>query len=104
MQRDDNLRSGMTPEEGDRAAKIRLGSIESVLQDLRYALRGMGRSPGFTAVAVMTLAVAIGINAAVFTIAKGMPYSLPLRIAAMTRGLRCPCITATTHNGFSSGA
>ncbi len=31
-------------------------------------------------------------------------YSLLLKIAAMTRGLRRPCITATTHNGFSSGA
>ena len=31
-------------------------------------------------------------------------YSLPLRIAAIKRGLRRPCITATTHNGFLSGA
>jgi|SRR5271166_1199666 len=31
-------------------------------------------------------------------------YSLPRRIAAMTRGLRLPCITATTHNGLASGA
>jgi putative ABC transport system permease protein len=75
----------MTPEEAVRAARIRLGSIESikegvrerrgfpvlqsVFQDIRYALRSMRRSPGFTTVAVMTLAVAIGINAGVFTVA-----------------------------------
>ena len=44
--------------------------LPSVLHDMRYALRAMGRSPGFTAVAVMTLGIAIGINAGVFTIAR----------------------------------
>ena len=38
----------------------------------------------------------------VFAVTWG--YSLPLRIAAITRGLRRPCMTAMTHNGFSSGA
>lgn len=45
-------------------------ALSSVLQDIRYALRTMGRSPGYTAVAVITLAVAIGINTGVFTIAR----------------------------------
>jgi putative ABC transport system permease protein len=43
--------------------------LDTFLGDVRYALRGMRRSPGFTTVAVMTLAVAIGINAGVFAVA-----------------------------------
>jgi len=43
--------------------------LDGILQDVRYAVRGLQRSPGFAAVAVMTLAVAIGINAGVFTVA-----------------------------------
>jgi putative ABC transport system permease protein len=48
--------------------------LQSVFQDIRHALRGMGRSPGFTAVAVLTLAVAIGINTGVFTIARAILF------------------------------
>ncbi|MBV8732003.1 MAG: hypothetical protein JO336_19525 [Acidobacteriia bacterium] len=43
--------------------------VETFYHDVRYALRGMRRSPGFTAVAVITLAVDIGIITGVFTIA-----------------------------------
>jgi len=44
--------------------------FESLLHDIRHACRGMRRSPGFTAITVMTLAIGIGINAAVFTVAR----------------------------------
>jgi putative ABC transport system permease protein len=45
-----------------------LGWLESLAQDVRDALRGMRRSPAFTLVAVMTLAIGIGVNATVFTL------------------------------------
>src|SRR5690348_14734599 len=46
------------------------GWLEGIPQDVRYAVRNLGRSPGFAATAIVTLAVAIGINAGVFTIAR----------------------------------
>jgi putative ABC transport system permease protein len=44
------------------------GRLDSLARDIRFALRGMRRSPAFTAIAVTTLAVGIGVNAAVFTV------------------------------------
>src|SRR5581483_6414670 len=62
--------------------------METLLHDLRHSLRILYRSPGFTTVAVLTLALAIGATTAIFSVVYGvllkpLPYSDPSRIMAL---------------------
>jgi putative ABC transport system permease protein len=95
---DQNLRAGMSPEEAQRAARMELGGIEqvkeqvrdrrmgnwlhSVLFDFRFGVRQLRKNPGFTAVAILTLALGIGATTAIFgvvdaVILRPLPYNSP---------------------------
>ena len=85
---EDNMRSGMSKEQAAFAARVEMGSmnavkeeirsagweasVESLWQDVRYGLRQLMRNPGFTAVVVITLALGIGANSTVLSVLNGL--------------------------------
>ncbi|HEY4358738.1 MAG TPA: ABC transporter permease [Acidobacteriaceae bacterium] len=124
MRTEDNLASGMSPEDARRDARVRFGnpvvvkegataadaalSLESVWADLRYALRQMRRSPGFVATSILILALGIGASTAIFSavnpiLFQPLPYPQAGRVMAiweMTNG-DPRAVTFATFHGLS---
>ena len=115
MREQEHLESGMKADDARAAARRRFGNptylkeeshiawgwkwLENLAQDVHYGLRMLARAPGFTVVAVLTLALGIGADTAIFSVVDGvllcpLPYQAPDRLVSIAE-------LAPGHRGIS---
>ena len=120
LQTEENLRAGMAPAEARRQALVKWGATEAVreqyhaekglpvletmLHDMRFAGRTLRKSPVFTSVAVLTLALGIGANAAIFSLVnalmlKNLPVADPKTLVRLGNSNDCCVGIGTNDNG-----
>jgi putative ABC transport system permease protein len=115
-----SIASGMSPEEARRQSRLQFGAVEGVKEDCReerrgfwletlwadahYAFRMLRKNPGFTAVAILTLAFGIGANTAIFSVLdavvlKSLPYSQADRLSLIWTDLKTAGQTRAPFSG-----
>ena len=119
MVTDEKIAAGMPAAEARRAAMVEAGGVEQVKQtvrderagagmdllwrDVRYGLRQLRRNPGFTVTVVLTLALSIGANTAIFSIVnalmlRSLPYAHPERMGVIYTRIRGPVASDERHH------
>jgi hypothetical protein len=121
LREQEQIERGLSPKEAHYAAQRRFGNdlvlreeshdvwgwnwFENFLQDVRYGLRMLVKNPGFTSVAIITLALGIGANTAIFTLVdaimlKSLPVANPKQLYRLGDNDNC-CVMTGTQNGGS---
>jgi predicted permease len=120
MAAEEKMKEGMSPKDAHRAVRLERGSlgvtkevvrsggwesvVEGLWRDIRFGVRSLRKSPGFSAVVVLTLTLGIGANTAIFTLVnavmlESLPVPNPAQLYRLGDNNNCCVMTGTQNDG-----